>query len=99
MVDLLPAWARRYAEIFNLILSVGIYAILTYFSAKHTYRTWLFGDNTMNYYYPVWPSTAAVTVGFFFSTLRLYLEFLTTLFPTRRGAGRTTAWPSKKCPG
>ena len=83
VVDLLPPRARRYADIFNLILSVGIYAILTYFSAKHTHRTWFFGDNTMNYYYPVWPSTAAVTIGFFFSTLRLYLELLQTIFPIR----------------
>lgn len=83
VVDRLPPTARRYAEIFNLFLSVAIYAVLTYFSAKHTYRTWLFGDNTMNYYYPVWPSTAAVTIGFFFTTLRLYLDFLQALFPNR----------------
>lgn len=81
VVDLLPPGGRRYAEVFNLVLSVAIYAILTYFSARHTYRTWVYGDVTMQYYYPVWPSTLAVTVGFFFSTLRLYLDLLENLFP------------------
>ncbi len=83
VVDLLSPRGQRYAEIFNLFLSVTIYAILTYFSAKHTHRTWLYGDNTMNYYYPVWPSTLAVTIGFFFTTLRLYMDFLQQLFPNR----------------
>lgn len=83
VVDLLPSGARRYADVFNLVLSVAIYAILTYFSAKHTYITALFGDVTMNYYYPVWPSTMAVTIGLFFSTLRLYLDLLQALFPNR----------------
>ncbi len=83
VIDLMPAGMRRYAEIFNLILSVAIYAVLTYFSAKHTYRTWIYDDVTMQYEYLVWPSTLAVTIGIFFSTLRLYLDLLQQLLPTR----------------
>lgn len=83
VIDMLPQWMRRYADIFTLTLSVAIYAILTYFSALHTHRTWLYGDNTMQYYYPVWPSTLVVTVGLFFCTLRLYLDTLQAMFPNR----------------
>lgn len=90
VVDQLPEGARRYADIFNLILSVAIYSILTYFSAKHTYRTWDYDDVTMQYEYLVWPSTAAVTIGFFFSTLRLYLDLLGQMFPS--SIRRTTVY-------
>jgi hypothetical protein len=62
---------------------VGIYSILTYFSGTHTYRTWDYGDSTMQYEYLVWPSTLAVTIGFFFSTMRIYLDLLGLLFPNK----------------
>ena len=83
VVDMLPQAAKRYAEIFNLVFSVGIYSILTFYSGTHTYRTWNYGDSTMQYEYLVWPSTLVVTIGFFFSTLRLYLDLLKEIFPTR----------------
>ncbi len=83
VVDMLPQAAKRYAEIFNLIFSVGIYSILTFYSGTHTYRTWNYGDSTMQYEYLVWPSTLVVTIGFFFSTLRLYLDLLEEMFPNK----------------
>lgn len=83
VVDMMPQAAKRYAEIFNLIFSVGIYSILTYYSGMHTYRTWNYGDSTMMYEYAVWPSTLAVTIGFFFSTLRLYMDLLEEMFPDK----------------
>lgn len=83
VVDMLPQAAKRYAEIFNLVLSVGIYSVLTFYSGNHTYRTWNYGDSTMMYEYAVWPSTLVVTIGFFFSTLRLYLDLLEEMFPNK----------------
>ncbi|MCZ6645471.1 MAG: TRAP transporter small permease [SAR324 cluster bacterium] len=83
VVDMLPPAGRRLAEIFSLTLSVAIYSLLTYFSLKHFYREWIYDNVTMQYLYVTWPSTLAVSIGFFFSTLRLYLDLLKEIFPTR----------------
>ncbi len=84
VIERLPPPIRRAADVITLALSVFIYAILTYFSAKFLYRTWEYDDITMTPPYTlIWPSTAAVTVGLFFTSLRLYLDFLRALFPGR----------------
>lgn len=84
VIERLPTRIRRVADVVTLALSVFIYAILTYFSAKYTYSTWQIDDVTMTPPYTlIWPSTAAVTVGIFFTTLRLYLDFLQVLFPNK----------------
>lgn len=84
VIERLSPRMRRLANVINQSLSVGIYAVLTYFSAKHVYRTWLYDDITMSPpYFLIWPSTAAVTIGLFFTDLRLYLELLQELFPDK----------------
>ena len=48
---------RRYVEIAIRLLSVLIYAVLCYYSAKHAYRSWIFDDVTMSPpYFLIWPS-------------------------------------------
>lgn len=83
VVDMLPEGAKRYAEIFNNVFSVAIYSILTYFSGTYAFRSWDYGDSTMQYEFLTWPSILAVTIGFFFSTLRIYLDLLQLLFPNK----------------
>ncbi len=84
VVDNLPPRAARYADIGALAISAMTYTILTYFSAKHALRGWEFDDVTMSPpYFPTWPSSGVVPLGFFLCTLRLYLQMLSRIKPSR----------------
>ncbi|MCH8883749.1 MAG: TRAP transporter small permease [SAR324 cluster bacterium] len=73
---------RRYVEIAIRLLSVLIYAVLCYYSAKHAYRSWVFDDVTMSPpYFLIWPSAIMPPIGIFLVTLRVYLEILHLAFP------------------
>jgi TRAP-type C4-dicarboxylate transport system permease small subunit len=82
VLDLLPAGLRRGLETFTLVLSLWVYVVLCYFSAKHTYVLWEFKDTTSTPpYFLVWPSGLMVTVGLFFTVLRMYLELVHRVLP------------------
>ncbi len=84
VVDNLPPKARRISDITALAISAVTYAILTYFSAKHALRGWEFDDVTRSPpYFPTWPSSGVVPLGFFLCTLRLYLQMLSRISPSR----------------
>jgi TRAP-type C4-dicarboxylate transport system permease small subunit len=82
-IDLLPRGPRRFTEIAIKLLSLAVYAVLCFYSAKHAYGTWKFSDVTMSPpYFLVWPAAAMAPIGFFLSTLRIYLEVIHSVFPT-----------------
>lgn len=84
VVDNLPPKAARISDIAALAISAATYAILTYFSAKHALRGWEYDDVTMSPpYFPTWPSSGVVPLGFFLCTLRLYLQMLRRIVPDR----------------
>lgn len=81
-IDWLEPRARQAAEVVAKLLSVLIYVVLCYYSAKHAYRAWDVDDVTMSPpYFLVWPSAVMVPIGIFFAALRLYLELLHLVFP------------------
>jgi len=81
-IDLLPPKGRAFIELVVRALSIGICAILCYFSAKHALRVWQFGDVTMSPpYFVVWPSAIMAPVGLFLLTLRMYLEVVHLVAP------------------
>ncbi len=81
-VDSLSPGVRRYVEITTLLLSALTCAILSYFSYKYAYNEWLIDDVTMTPpYWRVWPSAAAIPIGYMLISLRLYLQALHLIAP------------------
>ncbi len=82
LVDSLSPGVRRYVEITTLLLSVLTCAVLSYFSYKYAYNEWLIDDVTMTPpYWRVWPSAAAIPIGYMLISLRLYLQALHLIAP------------------
>jgi len=81
-IDQLPAGLRRASEILVKLLSIGVCAVLCFYSARYAWRAWEFHDVTMSPpYFLIWPSALMVPIGLFLLTLRIYLETLHLLFP------------------
>ena len=84
VVDALGEHGRRRLEAVTIGLSMFIFAVLTFYSGMQAYRAWIFDDVTMTPpYFKIWPSAAAVPLGFFLCTLRMYLQVLKRLYPAR----------------
>ena len=82
VVDSLPLGMRRYVEIVTLLLSVMTCAVLSYFSFKYAYNEWLIEDVTMTPpYWKLWPSAAAIPLGYMMIAIRLYLQALHLIAP------------------
>ncbi len=82
VVDSLPPGVRRYVEITTLLLSVMTCAVLSYFSAKYAYNEWVIDDVTMTPpYWRIWPSAAAIPLGYMLISMRLYLQALHLIAP------------------
>ncbi|MGD2139890.1 MAG: TRAP transporter small permease [Burkholderiales bacterium] len=81
-IDHLPVAWRRACEILGKLLSIGVCAVLCFYSARYAWRAWEFHDVTMSPpYFLIWPSALMVPIGLFLLTLRIYLETLHLLFP------------------
>jgi TRAP-type C4-dicarboxylate transport system permease small subunit len=84
VLDALAPTPRRYATMFTLLVSVVLCAILAFFSFKHAYQLWVYDDVTMTPpYLPTWPSGAAITLGYFLISIRMYLQLLHIANPRR----------------
>jgi TRAP-type C4-dicarboxylate transport system permease small subunit len=84
VLDALAPAARRYATMGTLLISIVLCAILAYFSFKHAYQLWAYDDVTMTPpYLPTWPSGAAITLGYFLISIRMYLQLLNVANPRR----------------
>jgi TRAP-type C4-dicarboxylate transport system permease small subunit len=82
VVENLPPGVRRYAEISTLLLSVLTCSVLSYFSYKYAYNEWVIDDVTMTPpYWRVWPSAAAIPLGYMLIAMRLYLQALHLIAP------------------
>ena len=82
VVDNLPPGVRRYTEIVTLLLSVMTCAVLSYFSYKYAYNEWRIDDVTMTPpYWRIWPSAAAIPLGYMLISIRLYLQALHLIAP------------------
>ncbi len=82
VIDNLPPRVRRYMEIMTLLLSVMTCAVLSYFSYKYAYNEWRIDDVTMTPpYWRIWPSAAAIPLGYMLIAMRLYLQALHLIAP------------------
>jgi TRAP-type C4-dicarboxylate transport system permease small subunit len=82
VIDSLSPGTRRYVEISTLLLSVLTCAVLSYFSFKYAYNEWVIDDVTMTPpYWRVWPSAAAIPIGYMLISMRLYLQALHLIAP------------------
>ena len=82
VIDNLPPRVRRYMEIMTLLLSVMTCAVLSYFSYKYAYNEWRIDDVTMTPpYWRIWPSAAAIPLGYMMIAMRLYLQALHLIAP------------------
>ena len=82
VIESLPPDVRRYLEITTLVLSVLTCAVLSYFSAKYAYNEWVIDDVTMTPpYWKIWPSAAAIPLGYMLISMRLYLQALHLMAP------------------
>ncbi len=77
VVDALPPGARRVADLVALILSLLTCAVLAYFGTKYAYSSWEVDDVTMTPpYWRTWPSSAAIALGYFLLSVRMWLQVL-----------------------
>ncbi len=82
VIDSLPPGVRRHVEITTLLLSVLTCSVLSYFSAKYAYNEWAIDDVTMTPpYWRIWPSAAAIPLGYMLISMRLYLQALHLIAP------------------
>ena len=82
VIDNLPPRVRRYTEIVTLLLSVLTCAVLSFFSARYAYNEWRIDDVTMTPpYWRLWPSAAAIPLGYMLIAMRLYLQALHLIAP------------------
>ena len=84
LVNALPPAARRVSDVVTLVLSLLTCAVLAYFGAKATYIAWDFDDVTMTPpYWRIWPSSAAIAIGYLLLSIRMSLQALRIVLPDR----------------
>ena len=82
VVEALSPGKRRILESLTQLVSALTCAVLAYFNAKHAYFSWSIDDVTMTPpYWQVWPSIAAIALGYFLIAVRMYLQTLHLVFP------------------
>ncbi len=84
VIDALPPAIRRRTDLVILVLSMLTCAVLAYFGTKYAYQSWDYDDVTMSPpFWPVWPSAAAVPLGYLLLALRMCLQALQIVMPER----------------
>ena len=84
VLDAMPPKPRHYANMAALLISIFICSVLAYFSAKNALQLWRYDDVTMTPpYVKTWPSAAAIPLGYFLVSVRIFVQFLHMLNPAR----------------
>ena len=84
VIDTLSPATRRVTDVVILVLSLLTCAVLAYFGAKYAYIAWDFDDVTMTPpYWRIWPSAAAVPLGYLLLSVRMCLQALQIVMPHR----------------
>lgn len=84
VVDSMPANFSRWMEVFTLIASVMICSILAYFGFKYSYQLYEYDDVTMSPpYWRTWPSAAAIVLGYGMLSIRMWLQALYLIAPSK----------------
>jgi TRAP-type C4-dicarboxylate transport system permease small subunit len=80
VVEMLPAGLRRACEIFGLLVSLGVVAVLFWYSAQQGLKS--FAANELNYGsvpFPIWPARLIIAVGLGLLALQLVIDVFKTL--------------------
>jgi TRAP-type C4-dicarboxylate transport system permease small subunit len=92
VLDKLSPGARRYAQMMTLLVSIFICSVLAYFSGRNALQLWRFDDVTMTPpYFKTWPSGAAIPLGYFLISIRMYIQILHLYDPHRFPANEPKA--------
>lgn len=84
VVDSMPPGVARWMEVFTLTASVLICTVLAYFGYGYAFQLWEYDDVTMSPpYWRTWPSAAAITLGYGMLAIRMWLQALHLIAPTR----------------
>ncbi len=84
VVDSMSQKWRDISSVVTLLLSIFICSVISYFSATYAWDTWNFEEVTMSPpYYPIWPSAAAIPIGYFLVAVRMYIQLLYIVMPNR----------------
>ena len=84
IVELLPTPLQRFTTIFTLTLSLLTCAVLAYFGAKQAYFAYEIDDVTMTPpYWHIWPSAAAIPIGYGLLAVRMAIQILQIINPNR----------------
>lgn len=82
IVDSLPPVPRKWLNTVTLVLSLLTCSVLSYFSFKFAYNTYLIDDVTMSPpYWRVWPSAVTVPIGYMTISIRMYLQLYQSFRP------------------
>ena len=82
VIESLPPKYARILEIITLGLSVCTCAVLSYFSYKNAYNSYIIDDVTMTPpYWRIWPSAAAIPIGYMLVSIRMFLQMLHLIAP------------------
>ncbi len=81
VIRLSPRW-RNTLEVFTLLLSLGLFVIITYKSWGNAYQSWQMKDVTMGLIdWPVWPAKILVPIGSGLLSLRFIAHLLRYVVP------------------
>ncbi len=81
VIRLSPRW-RNTLEVFTLLLSLGLFVIITYKSWGNAYQSWQMKDVTMGLIdWPVWPAKILVPIGSGLLSLRFIAQLLRYVVP------------------
>ncbi len=84
LIDNVSPQARRYMTILTLIASIFVCAVIAWFSFKSTYQLWEYDDVTMTPpYFRTWPASAAIPFGYLLCAIRMVIQTLHLINPTR----------------
>ncbi len=84
VLDAMSENVRKWSTVITLLLSMFTCAVLAYFSGRYAFDTWNFEEVTMTPpYFPVWPSAAAVPLGYFLVAVRMYIQVMYLVMPDR----------------
>ncbi len=76
LIGFLKGRALWIAEVFGVLVSIIITAILIPYSYNHFGRSWSFGDSTIDIELPTWPGKLVVPVMLSILLVRLVIQFV-----------------------
>ncbi len=90
LVSRLPRRAVRWLEVFWMLVGFGLFALVTWGTAKYALRSWTIGEQVWaaGVRFPLWPSKMVVSLGAGLICLQFLLEALRGILRVPEAEGR-----------